>query len=106
MSIVIYPSLQAIPLQATNYGYEEQLAKHYTRAVYKRFKDTFMSSTNFTLRPDTEKPGYFFVKHRKVKTSFPWIQHEFWVKAIVDEENPERSEFRCECMTWEHTGMP
>ena len=97
--ITVSVSLYAMPLKATNYGYDEQLCKLYSRNVYTRFKETFKSSTSFTMRADLEKPGYFYVKHRKVETTFPWIQHEFLVKAEVDREDPEKSVFGCECLT-------
>jgi len=63
------------------------------------------SSTAFRVRPDPDKAGYYLVKHTRPPTDFPWLCHEFWVKAVVNEEIPEESEFNCECMRIEHTGM-
>jgi len=71
--------------------------------VYKVFASRLKSSTAFRVRPDPDKAGYYLVKHTRPPTDFPWLCHEFWVKAVVNEEIPEESEFNCECMRIEHT---
>ena len=73
--------------------------------MYKVFASRLKSSTAFRVRPDPDKAGYYLVKHTRPPTDFPWLCHEFWVKAVVNEEIPEESEFNCECMRIEHTGM-
>ena len=97
--------LQAPVVASTFYGYDNQLSRVYTRAVYKVFVSRLKSSTAFRVRPDPDKAGYYLVKHTRPPTDFPWLCHEFWVKAVVNEEIPEESEFNCECMRIEHTGM-
>ncbi|CAN6217099.1 unnamed protein product [Urochloa humidicola] len=89
----------------TQYRYDNQLARVYTRAVYHEFKQRFVSSTAFFVRPDTNKANYFLVSHTRAPTDFPWLQHVFSVKAIVRRDIPEESVFECECMRMEHTGM-
>ncbi|CAL4969684.1 unnamed protein product [Urochloa decumbens] len=89
----------------TQYRYDKQLACVYTRAVYHEFKERFLSSTAFFVRPHPNKANYFLVSHTRPPTEFPWLQHEFWVKAIVKRDVPEESVFECECMRMEHTGM-
>ncbi|KAG2606332.1 hypothetical protein PVAP13_4NG226311 [Panicum virgatum] len=96
---------QAPVIASTFYGYDNQLSRVYTRAVYKVFASRLKSSTAFRVRPDPDKAGYYLVKHTRPPTDFPWLCHEFWVKAVVNEEIPEESEFNCECMRIEHTGM-
>ncbi|XP_039804984.1 protein FAR1-RELATED SEQUENCE 5-like [Panicum virgatum] len=96
---------QAPVIASTFYGYDNQLSRVYTRAVYKVFASRLKSSTAFRVRPDPDKAGYYLVKHTRPPTDFPWLCHEFWVKAVVNEEIPEESEFNCECMRIEHTDM-
>ncbi|KAL6880616.1 hypothetical protein ACP4OV_012181 [Aristida adscensionis] len=96
---------QAPNITATQYAFEKQASRVYSRAVYQEFRDQYYSSTGFLIRDDPQKPGYYLVHHRKNKSTFPWLQHEYRVKARYNEENPEESVFECECMTWENTGM-
>ena len=96
--------LQSEEITPTYFGYDLLLSKLYTRRVYNRFKETYKSSTAFSIREDTSQNGYYFVEHRIVQTEFPWLQHAFRIKAIYNHQNPENSVFFCECMNWEHTG--
>ncbi|CAO2144062.1 unnamed protein product [Urochloa humidicola] len=89
----------------TQYRYDNQLTRMYTRAVYHEFKQRFLSSTAFFVRPEPNKANYFLVLHTRAPTDFPWLQHDFSVKAIVRRDIPEESVFECECMRMEHTGM-
>ncbi|CAL5082383.1 unnamed protein product [Urochloa decumbens] len=89
----------------TQYRYDKQLARVYSRAVYHEFKERFLSSTAFFVWPHPNKANYFLVSLTRPPTEFPWLQHEFWVKAIVSRNMPEESVFECECMRMEHTGM-
>ncbi|GJN40204.1 hypothetical protein PR202_gb29385 [Eleusine coracana subsp. coracana] len=93
---------QSEPVTVTYHPFEQQLSKIYSRNVFKEFKKTQKRSTKFTIHPNPEKTGYYFIKHRPVDTTFPWIQHEFSVKAVIDVEESENSVFNCECMNWEH----
>jgi hypothetical protein len=63
--------LQSEEITATYYGYELQLSKLYTRHVHNRFKETYKSSTTFSIREDISWNGYYFVEHRVVQTEFP-----------------------------------
>jgi hypothetical protein len=67
--------LQSEEITATFYDYELQLSKIYTRHVYNRFKETYKSSTTFSIREDTSRNGYYFVEQRVVQTEFTWLQH-------------------------------
>jgi hypothetical protein len=69
-------------ITATYYGYELQLSKLYMRCVYNKFKETYKSSTTFSIHEDTSRNKYYFVEHRVVLTEFPWLQHAFHVKAV------------------------
>jgi hypothetical protein len=91
--------LQSEEITTTFYGYELQLSKIYTRHVYNRFKETYKSSTTFSIREDTSRNGYYFVQHRVVQTEFPRLQHEFHVKAVYNHQTPENSTFFYQCMT-------
>ena len=102
---LIFFSLQSEPVTLTHHPFEHQLSKVYSRNVFNKFKETQKASTRFTMRPDPGKNEYYLVKLRPVKRDFPWMQHEFCVKAMVDVDDPENSVFSCECMTWEHIGM-
>jgi len=96
--------LQQDEITTTNFGYEIQLSKLYTRRVYNKFKETYKSSTSFSVREDPSRNGYYFIEHRAVQTEFSWLQHAFQVKALYDHTNPENSTFLCQCMNWEQTG--
>ncbi|KAG2649634.1 hypothetical protein PVAP13_1NG122519 [Panicum virgatum] len=96
---------QAPVVTSTFYGIDNQLSRVYTSVVYKVFQERLKSSTTFHVRPDPDKACYHLVKHTRPPTNFPWLCHEFWVKAVVNEKIPEESEFNCECMRIEHTGM-
>jgi hypothetical protein len=56
------------------------------------------------VKSDPSKANYYRVTHSRPPTDFPWLQHSYWVKAIVDEDKVEDSIFNCECMRLEHTG--
>jgi hypothetical protein len=97
--------VQSAAVLFTEYGFDVQLSKLYTRPVYNRFKGTLKSNTAFNIQEDTlSGTGNYLVTHRKADTVFPWIEHSFRVRASHDTRFPERSTFECECKTWEHTG--
>jgi hypothetical protein len=60
--------LQSEENTTTYYDYELQLSKLYTRHMYNRFKETYKSSTTFSIREDTSQNEYYFVEHRVVQT--------------------------------------
>jgi hypothetical protein len=78
--------LQAEEITTTYYVYELQLSKLYMRRVYNIFKETYKSSTTFSIREDTSQDVYYFVEHRVVQTEFPWIQHSFHMKAVYNHQ--------------------
>ena len=96
--------LQAPNVTATYYGCETQLSRVYSREVYKEFRERYKSSTAFYVEKHPDKAKYFLVSHAREPTDFPWLQHEYWVKAVVNKEMPEESVFACECMRLVHTG--
>jgi hypothetical protein len=95
---------QARVKPVTFYGFGTQLARVYTRPVHKEFQERQKSGTTFIVKPDPDKPNYYHVTHSRPPTDFPWLQHSYSVKAIVNEDIPEESIFNCECMRLEHTG--
>jgi hypothetical protein len=95
--------LQSKEITTTFYDYELQLSKIYTRHVYNRFKETYKSSTIFSICEDTSRNGYCFVEHKVVQIEFPWLQHEFHVKVVFNHQNPKNATILCQCVTWEHT---
>jgi len=96
---------QSAPIVNTEYGFDIQLSKLYTRGVYNRFKEVMKSHTAFSIEDNAEKgAGNYLVRHRKVDTNFPWIEHSFEVVGSYNAESPESSVFKCECLTWQNTG--
>ncbi len=93
-------------MRKTYWPVELQLSRVYSRAVFNEFREEHLASTRFRIRSHPEKPNYYLVEHREEPKDFPWLQHEYLVKAIAyyDVERREQSEFSCECMRWEHRG--
>lgn len=86
----------------THYGFEKQFSIHYTKAVFAEFRTNLKKSTLFRVKanrdPLLDEHNYLVAYHEPTDT-FSWSKHEFKVVA-----NPEKGEYRCECMLWEHTG--
>lgn len=84
----------------TRYGFEEQVMKEYTRAVYAVFRERHYHSTAFRIKNSSENPTNYLVHHYNQSREFAWSRHEFLVIANETEER-----YECECKLWEHTGM-
>ena len=80
--------LQQDEITITNFGYEIQLSKLYTRRVYNKFRETYKSSTSFSVDEDPTRNGYYLIEHKAVQSEFLWLQHAFQVKALYDHTNP------------------
>ena len=74
--------LQGTSDTSTHYGFERQLSKHYTKAVYADFKKKMKKSTLFDIKEDPELlvPNYL-VTYRNPEKTFSWSHHDFKVKA-------------------------
>jgi hypothetical protein len=71
------------------------------RRVYNRFKETYKSSTIFSICETTSQNEYYFVEQKVVQIKIPWLQHAFRMKAIYNHQNPENSILFYQCMAWE-----
>ena len=92
--------VQGKPDTRTHYGFEKQLSKVYTKAVYKDFRKKLKKSTLFAIKEDPELlVPHYLVRFKKPCKVFSWSQHEFKVEA-----DPTGGKYKCECMNWEHTG--
>ena len=98
---------QAPNITSTFYRFERQLSNVYSRPVYHEFRRRLKSSTAFYIEqdPDPSKRGYFLLSLVQEPSDFPWLQHKYSVKVIVNKEKPEDSVFSCECMSLTHKGM-
>jgi hypothetical protein len=70
------------------------------RAVYKKYKETYMNSTAFHIMVDKECENGYLVTHTNESRKYAWNRHSFKVVADV-----EAGIFEYECRTWEHTCM-
>jgi hypothetical protein len=84
----------------TRYGFEEQLMREYTRAIYSVFRECQYHSTAFRIKQSRDNPTNYLVHHYNQSREFAWSRHEF--KVLADEEE---GRFECECKLWEHTGL-
>ena len=82
----------------TKFGFEVQLSKVYTRAVFADFKETLYRSTAFRAERCPENPTKYLVHHYNRSDAFDWARHNFQV--VADEE---KSVYECECKLWTHT---
>jgi hypothetical protein len=87
-------------IRATLQPFDLDLSQLYMRAVYKKFKETYMNSTAFHIMVDKERENGYLVTHTNESRKYAWYQHSFKVVANVEAEI-----FECECRTWEHIGM-
>ena len=86
----------------TTYGYEEDMAIKYTRAVYNKIRTRMRKATLFRAKPIGEPTKYLVYYHNKAshddEERFAWSKHEFQVVADSDNEL-----YECECKLWTHT---
>ncbi|XP_020183820.1 protein FAR-RED IMPAIRED RESPONSE 1-like [Aegilops tauschii subsp. strangulata] len=65
----------------TQFGFEVQLSKVYTRAVFADFKETLYRSTAFRAERCPENPTKYLVHHYNRSDAFDWARHNFQVVA-------------------------
>ena len=82
----------------TFYGFDTQMAKLYTRAVYSEIRDRLKLSTLFTAT-EMEEPPKYLVRYNHPRKLSVWGQHAFQVVA-----DPVGETYECECRLWEHRG--
>ena len=90
---------QADNFRVTLQRFDGHLSRVYTRAVFKKYRDTYVYSTAFRIDPDADNIDSFLVTHTNQSWQYAWFQHSFKVQANVRE-----GKYTCECKTWEHTG--
>ncbi|XP_020169263.1 protein FAR1-RELATED SEQUENCE 5-like [Aegilops tauschii subsp. strangulata] len=83
----------------TFYGFDTQMAKVYSRAVYSEIRKRLKLSTLFTAT-ETEEPTKYLVRYNNPQKLSAWSQHAFQVVADLVGET-----YECECRLWDHTGL-
>ena len=82
----------------TFYGFDTQMAKLYSRAVYSEIRKRLKLSTLFTAT-ETEEPTKYLVRYNNPQKLSMWAQHAFQVVADLVGET-----YECECRLWDHIG--
>ncbi|XP_072151368.1 protein FAR1-RELATED SEQUENCE 5-like [Setaria viridis] len=80
--------------------FDGHLSRVYTRAVYKKYRETYIYSTAFHIDPHPNEVDVYLVTHTDQSWQYAWFQHSFRVEADV-----RSGRYTCECKTWEHTGL-
>ena len=75
----------------TFYGFDTQMAKLYTRAVYNEIINRLKLSTLFTVTA-TEDPTKYLVRYNHPQKLSAWAQHTFQLVAY-----PMGETYECEC---------
>ncbi|XP_020169717.1 protein FAR1-RELATED SEQUENCE 5-like [Aegilops tauschii subsp. strangulata] len=83
----------------TFYGFDTQMAKLYSRAVYSEIRKRLKLSTLFT-STETEEPTKYLVRYNNPQKLSAWSQHAFQVVA-----DPVGEIYNYECNLWDHTGI-
>ncbi|XP_020174482.1 protein FAR1-RELATED SEQUENCE 5-like [Aegilops tauschii subsp. strangulata] len=83
----------------TFYGFDTQMAKLYSRAVYSEIRKRLKLSTLFTAT-EMEEPTKYLVRYNNPQKLSAWAQHAFQVVA-----DPVGETYECECRLWDHTGI-
>nr|XP_020164179.1 protein FAR1-RELATED SEQUENCE 5-like [Aegilops tauschii subsp. strangulata] len=65
----------------TKFGFEVQLSKVYTRAVFADFEETLYRSTAFRAERCPKNPTKYLVHHYNRSDAFDWARHNFQVVA-------------------------
>ena len=81
----------------TFYGFDTQMAKVYSRAVYSEIRKRRKLSTLFTTT-ETKEPTKYLVRYNHPQKLSVWAQHAFQVVA-----DPVGETYECECRLWDHT---
>ena len=77
---------------------EKHAARVYTRGAFKRFKEQFVWSVSYDIRPSSQENHFLVIHMGDDKDS--WGRREYDVEAIVGEQ-----EFSCVCKLFEHLGI-
>ncbi|EER88376.1 hypothetical protein SORBI_3010G141700 [Sorghum bicolor] len=77
---------QAYNFRVTLQRFDGHLSRVYTRAVFKKYRDTYVYSTAFRIDPDADNIDSFLVTHTNQSWQYAWFQHSFKVQANVREE--------------------
>ncbi|XBI90677.1 hypothetical protein VPH35_028246 [Triticum aestivum] len=83
---------------ATKSPLEKHVARVYTRGAFKRFKEQFVWSVSYDIRPSSQENHFLVIHMGDDKDS--WGRREYDVEAIVGEQ-----EFSCVCKLFEHLGI-
>nr|XP_040251822.1 protein FAR-RED IMPAIRED RESPONSE 1-like [Aegilops tauschii subsp. strangulata] len=78
----------------TFYGFDTQMAKVYSRAMYSEIRKRLKLSTLFTAT-ETEQPTKYLVRYNNPQKLSAWSQHAFQVVA-----DPVGETYECECRLW------
>ena len=84
----------------TQFGFEVQLSKIYTRVVFAEFEQTHYRNIAFRSEHSPHNPTKYLVRHYDQSDNFDWARHEFQV--VVDVTN---GIYECECKLWTHIGQ-
>lgn len=76
---------QAYNFRVTLQRFDGHLSRVYTRAVFKKYRDTYVYSTAFRIDPDADNIDSFLVTHTNQSWQYAWFQHSFKVQANVRE---------------------
>ena len=82
----------------TFYGFDTQMAKLYSRAMYNEIGKRLKLSTLFTAT-EMEEPKKYLVRYNHPQKLSVRAQHAFQVVA-----DPVGEIFDCECKLWDHIG--
>ena len=91
-------AMQDKVVTATKSPLEKHAARVYTRGVFKRFKEQFVWSVSYDIRPSSQENHFLVIHMGDDKDS--WGRREYDVEAIVGEQ-----EFSCVCKLFEHLGI-
>uniref|UniRef100_K3XT86 Protein FAR1-RELATED SEQUENCE n=1 Tax=Setaria italica TaxID=4555 RepID=K3XT86_SETIT len=77
---------QAGNLWLTLQPFDGHLSRVYTRAVYKKYRETYIYSTAFRIDPYPNEVDVYMVMHTDQSWQYAWFQHSFRVEADVRSE--------------------
>ena len=82
----------------TFYGFDNEMAKLYSQAMYSGIRKRIKLSTLFTAT-ETKEPTKYLVHYNNLQKLSARAQHAFQVVA-----DPVGEIYDCECKLWDHTG--
>ncbi|KAM3412349.1 hypothetical protein ACQJBY_003819 [Aegilops geniculata] len=85
-------------ITATKSPLEKHAARVYTRGAYKKFKEQFVWSVSYDIRPSKDEHHFMVIHMGEEKDS--WGRREYDVYANIGER-----EFSCVCKLFEHMGI-